>query len=223
MTHAAAMAFLALPAVAVALTGSILLRRALARPVLLPEELALAGAWVFAAGSLVWLEAALADAVLLGFGRPWTWLAAAHFAAAGFGALTITALTCRAVSVPRLLRVVLVAHPVAYLITAAGISGFRFCNELGASIYEAIFVAQLGAFVFGGPHRMRRGPTVLLGVALTVPVVTGIFAISWAFRHPIFDLAEMVRYHGIVNAGGHIGASLLAFAWGRPRSHAPRV
>lgn len=56
--------------------GWALLRRALARPVLLQEEGALAAAWVFVGGLLVWLRAFVRGSTLLGFGEPWTWLAA---------------------------------------------------------------------------------------------------------------------------------------------------
>lgn len=191
---------------------------------LLPEEIALAVAWVFVVGSLVWLYAFVSGSSLLGFQEPWTWLAASHFAAAGFGALTVTALTCRVVSdarALRILRVLLFAHPAAYLVTAAGISGFRFCNELGAASYELIFTVQLGAFVFGRPERIAWGPRSLVGVALLVPVGTLVFALAWAWGRPIFGLEEMVRYHGLVNAIGHVGLGLLGFAWGRPPAHSP--
>ena len=90
--------------------------RAAGRPVLLVEELALAVAWLFVLGSLVWLAAYLSGSTLLGFGEPWTWLTAAHFAAAGFGALTVTAWSTRAVPGPRARRVLhglLLVHPLA--------------------------------------------------------------------------------------------------------------
>lgn len=224
MTHATAVALLALPAIAAIAVGSILLRRAFARLRLLPEEVALAVAWVFVVGSLVWLEASLTDSSLLGFVAPWTWLAASHFAAAGFGALTVTALVCRVVSSARalrLLRVLLLAHPVAYLVTAAGISGVAYCNQLGAASYELIFVAQLGAVVFGQPNRIARGPRRLLIVALCVPVGTLVLALAWAWGRPLFDLMGMVRYHGLVNAIGHVGLGFVALAWGRPDAHSP--
>src|SRR5512139_1103494 len=91
-------ALLALSLLGIALVGYRLLRRALGRAKLLPEEVALAVAWVFVGGGLVWLSVYLRGEMLLGFAAPWTWLAAAHFGAAGFGALTITALACRAVT-----------------------------------------------------------------------------------------------------------------------------
>jgi hypothetical protein len=201
-----------------------LLRRAFARAELLSEEVALAAAWVFVGGSLIWLKAFVSEATLLGFAEPWTWLAASHFAAAGFGALTVTALTCRVVSSARalrILRILLVAHPVAYLVTAAGIIGFPYCNQLGASSYELIFITQLGVFAFGRPDRIARGPRCLVALALIVPVVTLVFAIAWAWGSPIFDLRGMVRYHGLANAVGHVGFGMAAFAWGRPPAHSP--
>jgi hypothetical protein len=217
-------ALFAVPFLLAVAMGCVLLRRALARAELLPEEVALAVAWVFAVGSLVWLQAFVSDTTLLGFGAPWTWLAAAHFAAAGFGALTVTALSCRVVSdarALRVLRVLLVAHPVAYLVTAAGISGFPFCSELAAASYELLFITQLGSFVLGRPDRIARGPRYMATLALSVPVGTLVLANAWAWDRPIVDLAGMVRYHGLVNAVGHVGLAMAAFAWGRPQAHSP--
>lgn len=215
-------ALLTVPILIAVGVGCVLLGRAFSRAKLLPEEIALAVAWVFVVGSLVWLGVYLSGSVLLGFGEPWSWLAAAHFTAAGFGALTVTALTCRAVSDLRavgILRILLAAHPVVYLTTAAGIYGYRFCDELGAAGYGLIFVIQLGAFVLGNPNRMERGARTLVAVALAVPVATMIPAIAWAWGRPILDMSGMIRYHGLVNAIGHVGLSLVAFARGRPPSH----
>ena len=222
VTSTGAIALLALPALCAIAAGSVLLRRALKRLELLPEEFALAAAWVFVVGALVWLGVFLSGSALLGFTAPWTWLAAAHFAFAGFGSLTITALCCRAVAGRRslkVLRILLVAHPIAYFVTAAGISGFAYCDELGAMSYALIFIVQVGAFVFGEPDRLPRGPRRLVVFALLVPVATIVPALAWAYGHPIFDLAGMVRYHGLINAVAHVGLGLAAFAIGRPPSH----
>ncbi len=219
-----ARALLVLSLLGVAFVGARLLRRAFGREKLLPEEVALAAAWVFVGGGLVWLSAYLRGETLLGFTAPWTWLAAAHFGAAGFGALTITALACRTVTSAHplaLLRTLLAVHPVAYLVTAAGISGVPHCNEMGAVTYELIFVSQLGALVFGGPHRIARGPRLLVGLAMLVPVVTLVPSLAWAWGAPLFDLSGMIRYHGLVNAIGHVGLGLVAFGWGRPEAHSP--
>ena len=219
LTHATACALLAVPALAAVVVGWRLLRAALAQRPLRPEELARAAAWVFVVGGLVWLERFLTGTTLLGFDRPWTGLAAAHFGAAGFGALTVTAGCCRVVADPRALRVlrtVLVLHPVAYLIIAAGISGAPFADQLGATLYELLFVAQLGAALLGRPERIDPSPRRLLLLALGVPVLTLIPALAWAWGSPFLDLAGMVRAHGVVNAVGHVGLGLVALAWGRP-------
>lgn len=222
MTHGNAIALVAGPCLFSIMIGTWLLRRALARRRVLPEELALAVAWVFIVGSLVWLEAYLAGASLLGFDAPWTWLAASHFAFAGFGALTVTALSCRMVSdsrALRILRLLLLAHPVAYLVTAAGISGYPYCDELGASAYGLIFTTQAAAVIRGRPDRIAPGPRRLVILALIVPLATMVPALAWAWGRPLFDLDGMVRYHGLVNAVGHVGLGLIAFAWGRPPAH----
>ncbi|MEO1855999.1 MAG: YndJ family transporter [Rubritalea sp.] len=222
MNYVIVIAILATPVVLAIVTGSILLKKALTKPVILPEEIALAAAWVFIVGSLVWLGVFLSESTLLGFGAPWTWITAAHFAFAGFGALSITSLSCRMVSSQRSLKVLrglLIAHPIAYLVTAAGILGFRFCDEIASASYAVIFVVQLSAVVFGRPTRISRSPMLLAVVSLSVPLVTMVPAIAWAWGRPIFDMADMVRYHGIVNAVGHVGLGFVAFAWGRPQSH----
>jgi hypothetical protein len=222
MTYAAVVAILTVPVLLAITAGCVLLKRAFARPELLPEEIALAAAWVFVVGGLVWLGVFLSESTLLGFGAPWSWLAAAHFGAAGFGALTVTALSCRVVSgrrALRILRMLLIAHPIAYLVTAAGISGSRCCDKLGAASYELIFALQLGAVVLGRPNRMAGAPRTLLVLALGVPVVTLVPSLAWAWGRPILDLAGMVHYHGLVNAIGHVGLGLVAFLWGHPPSH----
>ena len=222
MTPYAVIAILTIPVLLAIAVGSSLLRRALARRELLPEEIAFAAAWIFIVGSLVWLGVFLNGSTLLGFGSPWTWITAAHFAFAGFGALTVTAFSCRVVSnrpALKILRILLVAHPIAYLVTAAGILGFRYCDEVASVSYQIIFVTQLLAVVFGQPTRISRAPLILIVFALTVPVVTMVPALAWAWNRPIFDIAGMVRYHGIINAIGHVGLGLSGFLWGRPQPH----
>ena len=222
MTPTAVVVLLTGPVLLSIAVGCALLRRAFARQEVLSEEIALAAAWVFMVGSLVWLGVFLSGSTLLGFGAPWTWITAAHFAFAGFGALTVTCFSCRVVSNRRalkILRFLLIAHPIAYLVTAAGILGFRYCDEAGAAVYVLVFVTQLGAVVLGRPDRMARAPLFLFAFALTVPVATMVPALAWAWGVPIFDIAGMVRYHGLVNAIGHVGLGLFAFAWGRVPSH----
>lgn len=222
MSHISVVALLTLPIVVAVVAGSVLLRRAFARSKVLPEEIALAVAWVFVVGSLVWLGVFLSGSSLLGFGAPWTWITAAHFAFAGFGALTVTSLSCRVVSkgqALKVLRLLLILHPIAYLVTAAGILGYPYCDEVGTVSYAVIFITQLGAVVLGRSDRIARAPQFLLVFALLVPLATLVPALASAWGRPFFDMMEMVRYHGIVNAVGHVGLGFIAFAWGRPESH----
>ncbi|SHJ09214.1 YndJ-like protein [Rubritalea squalenifaciens DSM 18772] len=222
MSYSAVFLILVIPTVVAITVGSVLLRRAFSRSKVLPEEVALASAWIFVVGSLVWLGVFLSGSTLLGFGAPWTWITAAHFAFAGYGALTVTALSCRMVVSRRalaILRFLLLAHPVAYLVTAAGILGYRYCDEIAATSYAVIFTVQWIAVVFGRPVRIACRPLRLVIVALSVPLVTMVPALAWAWGRPVFDIPEMVRYHGIVNALGHVGLGFVAFAWGRPPSH----
>jgi hypothetical protein len=221
--NATVIALLGGPALLAIAAGIVFLKRARARDGFLPEEFAFAAAWVFIVGSLVWLAAFLAGSGVLGFSGPWALLTAAHFAIAGFGALTVTAFSCRMVSNPaalKILRALLLVHPIAYVTIAGGILGFRFCNEAGSAGYGIIFVTQFCAVVCGRPFRIARGPGVLALIALSVPVATMVPALAWAWGVPILDLRGMIRYHGLANAIGHVGLGLAAFAWGRPASQA---
>ena len=193
MNLATVVVILSPPCILAVYLGCVRLKRAYSLSEPIPEEFALAFAWVFVVGSLVWLGAYLTDSTLLGFSVPWTWLAAAHFAFAGFGALTITALSCRVVSdtrMRRVLRILLVAHPTAYLVTAAGILGYPYCDELGASGYMLIFTTQLWAVSVGNPDRIEQFPRRLLTVALLIPVITLIPALSWAWGRPLVQLSN---------------------------------
>ena len=222
MTQTAVITILTAPVLLAITVGCLLLKRAFARQELLPEELAFAAAWVFVVGSLVWLGVFLNGSTLLGFGSPWTWITAAHFVFAGFGALTVTAFSCRVATNRRalkILRILLVTHPIAYGVTAAGILGYRYCDEVASVSYVMIFGTQWLAVVFGRPTRIPHAPLIMVVVALTVPLVTMVPALAWAWNRPIFDIAGMVRYHGIINAIGHVGLGLAGFLWGRPPSH----
>jgi hypothetical protein len=226
MSHTAAVALLLLPALACVVAGSKMLEHAMRRPVLLIEDLALALAWVFPLGSLVWLEAYLTRSTLFGFDAPWTWLTAAHFGAAGFGALTISAWLVRTVPGQRPRRVLqglLFVHPVVFGCVAAGITGAPYLDEIGATVYAAIFIVQATVYVLAAQPRGPLRARLLLGVALWVPVCTMVPAVAWAWGRPVWNLDEMIVGHGLVNAIGHVGVGLLALAWLRPPRRVERL
>ncbi len=210
--------------------GLVRLRDALARPVILAEEVALAVACAFVAGGAVWLRAGLTESTFLGFGAPWTWLTAAHFAVAGYGALTISALSARLIRSGwsrRVMHAVLVLHPITFAFVAAGITGLPYVDRIGAVGYLVLFVVQVGAVgaaavraPVGARHAAGLPRAVGVGmllVSLTVPVVTVLPAVAWALGSPFWDLDGMIRYHGIASALGHAVLGLAAMAILRPR------
>lgn len=195
--------------------GAALLRLALARSQTLPEELALAAAWGYFAGSAVWLAAFLSDSQLLGFGAPLTWLAASHFAVAGFGALTVTALACRVVSDRRaltLLRALLLLHPISYLTIAAGISGVRFYDPskpVVAVTLARLKLAEAPRFVrWGKPveRLVRDHPgTTLALAAMRPPRTISTFSI-WRSQR---EMVGMVRGLGPTEDAGRHAAAMI--------------
>jgi hypothetical protein len=224
VSHAWANALVAALAAVALYAGARLLREALRRPVLLVEDLALAAAWAFVLGGLVWLRAHLTGSALLGFGEPWTWLTASHFGAAGYGALTVTALVTRMVEGERARRLfiaLLVAHPIAFACTAAGIAGVRVLDQIGAPIYLAIFLAQAVAWTVAAAPAGPRAVRMALVLALWLPVATMVPAVAWAWGVQVWDLGEMIRYHGGANAAGHVGLGLGTLALLRVPRRAP--
>lgn len=219
MSHAAAVALAAGSAVVSTGVGLGLLRAALRRPILAFEDLALAMAWIFPIGAAVWFAAYLSGTSLLGFGAPWTWLTAAHFLVAGFGALILSAWLARTVHGTRpkaVMAGVLIGHPVAFAAVGGGIAGVAWLDEVGSVLYEVLFVTQAAVyFCAARPHgsRFARG---LLGVALVVPTLTLIPAMGWAWGRPPWGLDEMALYHGVGNAVGHVILGLVALTWLAP-------
>jgi hypothetical protein len=226
VSHFTSIAILALPAFALVVAGCWLLRELARRPLLLLEDLALVVSVFFGLGSLVWLEAYLAGATLFGFAAPWTWLTAAHFAVAGGGALALSSLLVRVLPTNRSRRVVqglLLLHPLAFALTAAGIQGVPGLDEIGALAYALLFVTQALAFVFAFPSEGPRAARLALGLALLVPVITALPAFTWAWGLTAWDLDEMIRYHGVLNAAGHVGLGLAAILWLKPSRRLPRL
>jgi len=210
--------------------GALLFRRALLRPMILLEELALAFSWSYVVGGALWLRAWVTESSFLGFVSPWTWLTASHFHVAGFGALTVSALATRMTRSPpsrRIMHVLLLAHPVLFALVAAGINGASHAAEVGAIGYLALFVVQLALVgvaaarvPVGAVHARGVARTIALGLlilALAVPVATLVPAVAWSVGSPLWNLEQMIRYHGIVNALGHVVVGLVALAILRPK------
>ena len=187
------------------------LQRSLSRPILQASEVGLASAWVWVVGGGVWLYVYSADTSLLGFRGSWALLTAAHFHAAGFAAVSLTSLMVRATDRGRWL---LVIHPVAFALVAAGLAGVRVLDQIGTVVYLGLFGAQWVVALRSGLIHRRGGLLVLL--AMSVPIVTLILALDWALGGRHLDLAQMAWMHGFANAIGHGVLGLLGFAWMAP-------
>jgi len=188
------------------------LPRSLARPALQASEVALAASWIWAVGGGVWLTTYASGGALLGFGGTWALLTAAHFHAAGFAALAVTALLVRSIGRGRWL---LALHPVAFALVAAGLEGSPALERVGAVAYLALFGAQ---WMLALQARIWRRPGGALAfAALTVPLITLSLAADWALGARRLDLMWMAWMHGVVNAAGHGLLGLLAFGVMAPR------
>lgn len=185
--------------------GARALRRALPLRLARAPELGLALAWGWAVGGAVWLLVGASGGSLLGFRGTWAWLTAAHFHAAGFAAVSITALVVRHTGHGAWL---LPAHIVAFGLIAAGITGSHRLEQLGTVAYLLLFGAQLLLALRGGLHRKRGG--VLALVTLAVPLATLTLAADWSLGARRLDLVGMAWLHGLVNALGHAVLGVLA-------------
>ncbi|MEZ4426820.1 MAG: YndJ family transporter [Nannocystaceae bacterium] len=202
---------------------------ALERPRLLVDELAIAAAHALPIGGGVWLVIAASGGNLLGFGGDWALLTASHFHAAGFGAWVMAGLVARenldapARSTRAAQRAVLLLHPVAYGIVAAGITGAPALEQLGTASYLALLTVQaaltLRVVVAGGPRRGRA----LLAISALVPAASMGLAADWALGARSLQLSEMALTHGLLNALGFCGLGLLALGRLDLAPRAPRA
>lgn len=167
------------------------------------SDLGMLLAHIYIAGGGVWLTTYGAQWELLGFANEWTLLTAAHFHAAGAGATAFTALVYRATGQGAWL---IALHPVAYLCVATGLLGVPYLERVGACLYVILFAYQ-AKVVWGA----RLNYAVIAAAA--VPLVTIALALNWAFGGAHLSFDEMVWFHGISNAVGHVALGLGGFAW----------
>jgi hypothetical protein len=178
--------------------GAMSASRALSRPRFESSELGLAAGWIWVVGGGVWMGVFASDTLLLGFGGGWALLTGAHFHAAGFAAISVTALVARAVPAARYL---LPLHLVTFVAVAIGLTGSMWLERVGAALYAVLFLVQLGLVLRSGIWRRRYG--WLLLIALSVPLWTMALALNWAYGFRALSMTEMVWLHGAVNAVGH--------------------
>ena len=195
--------------VAAGLGGALALRIRAGLPELRIWELGLLVGLVFLGAGGTWLLVYGTGSSLLGFSGGWALLASAHGHAAGFGALTITALIAR-LAPGRLTTTLVALHPLGFGLVAGGITGLPGLELAGTVVYVTIFVVQFGVVL-----RLRRP---LLTIACAVPLVTLTLALNWALGFRQLDLFQMAWFHGLVNATGHVGLGAVALIRARDAS-----
>ena len=178
------------------------LLRAAGRARVPASEKALFGAHVFLVGGAVWLFAYASRVPLLGFVDAWALLTAAHFHAAGFGALAFTALVHRATGRAGLL---LVLHPMAFTLVAIGLSGTPHVDRIGVTVYVAVFLVQVRAV-----RRARLAAPIWFAAIVPLPAIA--LAVAWAWGSRALALESMASTHGAANALGHVLLGLVGFA-----------
>jgi len=177
-------------------------------------------------GAAVWLLVYRAELVLGGFGGLAALLTAAHFHAAGFGALVMAGLVGRGLRLAgapragRAMAVIAVVMVIAFASLAAGIAtGIRGIELTGACLYAVTLPALAGLQIFAG-LRVAGGATRISLVlsALGLLGATG-YALMFAvqgFYGAAVPISTMLRMHGAVNAFVFIGLGL--WGWSRVES-----
>ncbi len=192
--------------------------RALNRPVVSAAELGLAMAWVWVVGGGAWLLVWASRGAFLGFSDRWALLTAAHFHAAGFGAVSVTALVIRATGRGAWL---LGVHAVAFVLVAVGLTGPMWMQQAGAIGYLVLFTIQFGYVTHARIHREPGG--VRVNLATAVPIATLLIATEWAFGGRRLNLDSMAWLHGCTNAVGHGLLALWGFAVMAPKPSSERL
>lgn len=188
------------------------------------SELAIDAGLLCLPGGALWLLVYRGDLALGGFGGLAALLTAAHFHAAGFGALTMVGLLGRGLAEAGMPRARRLHAPVAALLLlafpllAAGIgAGVRALELAGAALYTlglpALALLQLAAAIGlrGRPLLLR----LLLALSAAGLLVSTAFAARYAvqgFYGAAVPIATMLRMHGLVNALGFLGLGLLAWS-----------
>ncbi len=174
-------------------------------------------------GAAVWLLVYRADLVFAGFGGLAAVLTAAHFHAAGFGALVMTGLVGRGLALAgasrarRVHAVVAVLMVIAFAGLAAGIAtGVRAIELTGACLYAAGLPTLAGLQIFAALRATSgRARVALVLSSLGLLVATG-YALMFAvqgFYGAAVPIATMLRLHGAINAFVFLGLGL--WGWSR--------
>jgi hypothetical protein len=183
------------------------------------EEVALDVAMLLLPVGSGWLICSRAGLQPGGFSEPIITLTAAHFHYAGFGALTLAGLAGRRLALDRPAVRLLYRLTVAGIIVAIPLVALAISDILpeppGAILLAISLVALSGLVATLIPRVSPPLARGLLIVSALAPLLPMALASAYALReqYPAITLtiAQMVRFHGLVNAIGFVLCGLLAW------------
>lgn len=210
-----------LPTAAAALWGA---SRFVARGAWPIEELAIDAGLAYLAIAALWLIAARLGSAPLGFVEPIVSLTAVHFTFAGFGAALFAGCLGRAINAaPRTQR----ARRLYWLGAAGAIAAVPIVAlgiwlspaiELAGAILLGLSMLKLAGFgLTAVQSSVASAPArALIAAASSALLFTMACAVAFAVGElrgvPILSIAEMVDFHGLVNAIAFVIAGLAGFA-----------
>lgn len=174
----------------------------------------------------VWLVASRAGIQFLGFHEPIVLLTAVHFHFAGFASAVLAGLTherLRAQSGQKLLRMALLA-----VVFGPGILGLAFLFGPQWKLLAALLIVagQIGLAVgmikVGNAAKGQTGRWLLVsagGFVVVGMVLSAVWAIGEYPLQAFVNIAQMAKYHGVLNAIGFVLCGMLG--WSQLRSAQP--
>jgi hypothetical protein len=201
------------------------LSRLLPRGLLPIEELSIDAGLLYLPVAGFWFVVYRLGIQPFGFGETIILLTVVHFHFAGFATPIIAGMTGRLLSpYPRFrmpLRLVIVAIISSMPLVALGITFIPIVAIVGALILT-VGTTVLAVITLGWVQQLM--PTVVMRIALIVSslancaamVMACLYAYSIVSKTLIFDIPTMARLHGLLNAFGFVGCSLLVWSLVRP-------
>ena len=183
------------------------------------QDLAVAAASVFLAGSAASLVASRFGLTVGRLGEPIIELTAVHYGVAGYGA-TLLALSAVRVAAPR--RHLLATAGLASTVAAPPIVALGFLTagavpQVGGAVLLAsgVLITAFVTAVDAAPRSGDRITKPLLLISAASPVAPMALAVLWAAAQhwlvPALDIPSMARIHGTLNFAGFVVCGLVGY------------